>query len=133
MAIIRWHPWDSFEELSDRLSRVANQSDFAVDMFDDDKDAIVVYVSAPGIDPEKIDVHVQENTLRLSGTRNEKEEHKGKNYYHREIRRGTFERLLTLPHAVAADRATAKAEHGILKIILPKLVGKKSSRITVSR
>ena len=43
-----------------------------------------------------------------------------KNYYRKEIRRGSFYRSVPLPTKVDGDKASAVTEDGILKITIPK-------------
>ena len=65
----------------------------------ENKDAYVVRAELPGWKPEDIDITVEGNTLTLRGQMNEEVEQGDQNtrYHHREIRRGSFERSITLP------------------------------------
>ena len=51
---------------------------------------------------------------------NKKEEKKKKNHYTKEIRRGSFERVVQLPHTVEQEKVTAEYKNGVLKIKMPK-------------
>lgn len=91
----------------------------AVDMYED-KDDIVVETQLGGIDPEKVDISIENNVLTIKGESEKKSEVEEKNYYRKEIRRGSFYRSIPLPTKVDGDKASAVSEGGILKITVPK-------------
>src|SRR5579859_4006673 len=68
----------------------------------ENNDNFVVKAEMPGFKPEDIDVHIEGNTLVLSGKYEETNENgKKEGQYHvRERRQGSFERVLTLPTSV---------------------------------
>lgn len=92
----------------------------AMDIYETDKE-VIAEVNAPGYDPEKIEVSVKNGMLKVSGNMEEKKEEKDKNYWRKEIRKGSFERMTQLPAAVAEDKVDATYEKGILKIVMPKI------------
>jgi HSP20 family protein len=103
----------------------------AIDVFQDN-DALIVETSLPGIDPEKIDISVENDVLTISGETKEKKEVKREHYYHKEIRQGAFSRSVILPVAVKGSEAAAEYENGVLSITLPKAEEAKPKKITVS-
>lgn len=133
MSIIRWRPFEELEESFEDIEPFrANGWDLAADVYED-KDKIVVEMHLPGIDPNKVDIDVDENYLRISGSREESEEKKEKNFFKKEIRRGSFERVIPLPCAVESEKAQAECKEGTLKIILPKKQGKQPSKIQIKK
>lgn len=132
MAIIRWRPLD--EELDKFFEHFHTHAstDLAVDLYDED-DSIVAKVSLAGINPEKVDISVDDNLLRISGEREEDKEVEDKNYYYKEIRRGSFERIIPLPTAVVAEKTKAEMHDGILKIYLPKKKAVQASKVKIER
>ena len=50
----------------------------------------------------------------------QEEKSEDKNYYRREIRYGSFSRMIPLPAAVKADEADAKMKDGMVEITIPK-------------
>ncbi len=130
MPIIRWRPFTDVEELFDDFRMRWESLDLAVDVYED-KNNIVVEMNIPGIESENVDIEVEDNYLRICGSREEEEEKKEKHFYRREIRRGSFERVITLPAAVIADQAKAEFANGVLKVTLPKVKGKEPSKIKV--
>jgi HSP20 family protein len=123
MAIIRWRPFAVGQFLTEdfptiRLPKIGG--DLAVDVYEKDKN-IIAEMDLPGINPESLDITVEENYIRISGSREEKKEKEDKNYYHKEIQRGSFERTVRLPSNVKKEKAEAVFEDGTLRITIPKL------------
>lgn len=108
-----------FEELESAFDYLTRGWDLDADVSEDDGN-VIVEIHVAGINPDKIDVEVHDNLLRVSGTREEEKEKKGRHYFKREIRLGDFERVLMLPCDVNAEDAKATFEHGVLKIVLQK-------------
>ncbi len=91
----------------------------AIDMYED-KDNIIVETQLGGINPENVDISIENNVLNIKGESEKKSEIDEKNYYRKEIRRGSFYRSIALPTKVDGDGAKAVNEDGILKISIPK-------------
>ncbi|MEX0940260.1 MAG: Hsp20/alpha crystallin family protein [Candidatus Babeliales bacterium] len=130
MAIIRWRPLD--EAMESLLENLPSNSDLAVDLYDQN-DAVIVEMAVAGIDPDKVEISVEDNSLRIAGEREEKEEVEDRNYYRKEIKRGSFERYVALPTAVVPEETRAEFEDGILSIYLPKKKATKASKVKVER
>ena len=99
-------------------------------------DAFVVRAELPGIDPEAIDVTVEDNVLTVSGTRSfdevtESEENDVK-YRRREIFEGKFARKIRLNTEVDVEAVSAKSTDGILEITVPKLLSEQPRKVTVA-
>ncbi len=125
MSLIKWEPFDEFDRLfrniqPQLLGRDTTIGfDMAVDLYEDGKD-VVVEMNVPGLKSEDIDIEVEDTYLRISGRREEVQEKKEKNHYAKEIRRGSFERVVHLPDMVEQEATTAEYKDGVLKIRLPK-------------
>ena len=124
--------WDPFRELARGWDEDLASGDFvpAVDIYQD-QDNVIVEMDAPGIDPEKIDISVENDVLSVSGSREEKSEIKKENYYRKEIRSGSFARSVILPMQVKGNEAQASCKKGTLKIVLPKADEVKPKKIEV--
>jgi len=95
----------------------------------DRDDEVIVKAEVPGVDKKDLDISVTDNTVSIKGsTSHEEKEEKG-NYYHSEISRGSFSRVVPLPAEVDADKASSKFKDGVLELTLPK--AKKTKRHTV--
>ncbi len=132
MSLIRWDPFDElaslresmeklFEEFTTPRLRAATPSVWppAVDVYETATD-VVVRAELPGIDPKDVEIQVTEDTLTIKGQHKTEQEEKGRNYYMRELRSGSFVRTLTLPGNVQSDQAKAAYKNGILEICVPK-------------
>jgi HSP20 family protein len=136
MPLIPWRPFSDLEKFFDdddwllpvfpRLELVKP----AMNLKETDKE-IVAEVEAPGFNPENIEVSVEDGVLRVRGKMDEKKEEKEKGYWRREIRTGSFERAVKLPVAVKESAVEATYEKGILKIVMPKVETKPSSKVKI--
>jgi HSP20 family protein len=102
----------------------------AVDLYQTD-DEIVVQAALPGLKAEDVQISITGDLLTIKGEFKEKQETKQKAYHLREQRYGTFERTLSLPTEIVADKAKAEFENGVLTITLPKAEEVKPRTITV--
>ena len=124
MSLIKWTPFpfvDSYEEM-DKLMEwpgMGNSFTPAIDVYEDKGD-VVVEAPLAGIDPEKVEIAIENSILTIKGESEKKTEIDDKNYYRKEIRSGSFYRSVSLPAKVDGDKAVASYEKGILKIRVPK-------------
>lgn len=124
--------WDPFRDLMRGWDEDLVSGDFipAVDIYQD-KDNVIVEMDAPGINPDKIEISVENDVLTVSGSREEKKEVKKEDYYRKEIRSGSFARSVILPMQVKGEQAEASCKKGTLKITLPKADEVKPKKIAV--
>jgi HSP20 family protein len=102
----------------------------AIDMFQTEDD-VVVRAALPGIKADEVQINVSGEVLTLKGEMKHEEEKKDKAWHIREQRWGSFERSVSLPTSVVADKAKAEFENGVLTITLPKAEEVKPKTITV--
>ncbi len=102
----------------------------ALDIYQD-KDNVVAEIALPGVDPKKVDITIENDVLTVSGSTEEKEEVKREDYYHREVRTGSFSRSVVLPMAVKGNDTKAKYDKGVLVITMPKEESVKPKKIAV--
>ena len=102
-----------------RFSGIRNGFRPSVDcFFTDDPRQLVVIVEVAGVDPDSIELSVEERALTISGNRG-RPRVPGQVYQQAEIEYGHFERQIPLGHDVSAGAATAIYETGMLRITLP--------------
>lgn len=108
------------------------QSDFfpALDVYQD-KDNVVAELALPGIDPNQVDITIENDVLTVSGTTESKQEVKREDYYRKEVRTGSFARSVVLPMAVKGNDAQAHYDKGVLTITMPKEESVKPKKIAV--
>lgn len=92
---------------------------------------VVVRAEIPGVDPEKIDVSVTEESITISGEKEETEEREDESFYRSERRFGSFRRTIPLPASVDPDQVDAKFRNGVLRIEMAKATPSHSKKIRV--
>ncbi|MCH8162691.1 MAG: Hsp20/alpha crystallin family protein [Proteobacteria bacterium] len=149
MALVRYEPWN----LLDRLQREFNLQNLldpyarevegednsnvvtshwrpAVDI-KEEEDRFVIYADLPGVDPEDIEITMEQGVLTLKGERSEETTKEREGYKRVERVNGSFYRRFSLPDIADAERIEAKGKNGVLEITLPKQEKAKPKRITV--
>jgi HSP20 family protein len=127
--------------LEDRLGRMWGRTPFAItgeveewsvplDMREHDGQ-VVVEASVPGVDPEQLDVSIEDGVLTIKGETKSEREEKTENYLLKERRAGSFYRAVRLPESVDPEQAASQYENGVLRITLPKMPEKQPRRIKV--
>jgi len=96
-----------------------------------ENDALVVETPIPNVDPDKVEISVENDVLTVSGRTERKTETKREDYYRKEVREGSFSRSVILPMSVRSDQAEAVYKNGTLRITLPKMEKAKSKRIAI--
>jgi HSP20 family protein len=153
MNIVKWQrptltTWPSFGRLSDlrdeidrlfespltELTRTSNLLSGwtpALDVYED-KDNYTVKAELPGMKKEEIEVSLHEGSLSISGERKSESKHEDAEVYRAERFFGRFQRTVSLPSAVAADKVKAAYKDGVLTITLPKTEEAKPKHIDVA-
>ena len=139
MSVIKWTPFLDMEPFGDMEKFISDwpqvrggKSGFvpAVDMYED-KNNVIVETQLAGIDPENVNISIENDVLCIRGRGEKKSEVEDKNYYRKEIRRGSFYRSVQLPTHVDGDKAVAQADDGVLKITIPKAQETKPKSIKI--
>jgi len=103
----------------------------AIDVYEE-KDNYVVKAEVPGLKKEDIDISLQDGVLTLSGERKEEVKDESAEVYRTERFVGRFQRTLSLPRKVNADKITATYKDGVLTVVLPIAAEAKPKQITVA-
>lgn len=136
MSLIKWTPmsmWDPFEEMDQMMAWPGNRAKAFVPSIDvyQDNDNVYVETALAGVDPAKVDVNIENDVLTIKGSSERQSEVDDKNYYRKEVHRGSFYRSVALPTRVLGDEAKAEFKDGILKITAPKAAEVKPKSIKV--
>ena len=91
-----------------------------------------IKVELPGLKREEIGVSLQDGALVISGERKEEKISEGTEVHRQERFYGKFQRTLTLPTPVAADKVKAAYSDGVLTVTLPKAEEAKPKKIEVN-
>ena len=146
MAMQRWDPFSEMTSLRDAMSQLFERSlvtptgpfgrMFTAPMdVHAEGDNYVIEMALPGVKPDAVEISVLGNQLTVRGERPgaAQEQERGRQQLHRELPRGQFERTVTLPTEIDADKAEARFEHGMLHLTVPKVEAAKQRRITIQQ
>ena len=100
----------------------ANCTAPAINVKESDK-AYTVELAAPGMKKEDFNVHINDEgnlIIKMEQKQEHKEEDKSVRYLRREFSYSKYEQTLILPDDVKKDAISAKVEHGVLTVDLPK-------------
>jgi HSP20 family protein len=95
------------------------------------KEAFVVKMEVPGMEPGDIQVALQENMLTVKGEKKQEKEEKDERYHRMERSYGAFTRTVKLPVTVDASKVAAAFKNGVLSVTLPKTPAAKGTTIPV--
>jgi len=104
----------------------------AINVKETDK-AYIVELAAPGMKKEDFNVHINDEgnlMIKMEKKDEKKEEDKSARYLRREFSYTKFEQTLILPDDVEKDQISARVEHGVLTVELPK---QQQEQVKVSR
>ena len=95
-------------------------------------DDIVIITEAPGVRKSDLNIEVKDNTVRISGKKEPRYGGDRVSLHRRERPFGSFDRTLSLPVHVDADRVKAEVRDGILALYLPRAERSKPKTISIS-
>lgn len=135
MTMIKWtpllEPLDEMDHsLAELLPHSRNGFTPSLDVYET-KDEVVAEMPLPGVDPEHVDVSIENGVLTVQGRSERTREVDEKNYWRKEMKSGSFYRSISLPTAVVGDDAHATYEKGVLKISVPKAEGTKAKKVSI--
>lgn len=134
MNIVRYDPWHTMQQLQREMSSLFDRrftdddaslpvasSDWApaVDIKEEDK-RFLIQADIPGVDPEDIEVLMENGVLSISGKRQAEHEEEKEGYKRIERSFGSFVRRFTLPESANPDSIKAKSKNGSLEIVVEK-------------
>ena len=93
-------------------------------------DGYVLEVEMPGVNKENLEMWVENNELTITGRRSIPAVEG--TLIHRESRTENFRRTFELDPSIDAEKISAKIEHGVVSLTLPKAEQVKPRKITVS-
>ena len=143
MSLTHYEPWSLLNRFRRDLDTLANQHGAsndadsvynwvpAVDIAELD-DRFVLSADVPGVDPASIDISMADGVLTLRGERTRDDSEATNGARRIERRTGKFYRRFQLPDTVDTDSVSARSEHGVLSISIPKQAKPEPRRISVN-
>jgi HSP20 family protein len=102
-----------------------------VDIYENGE-SLVLKAELPGVNPDDVEIRVEDNTLYLKGERKFEKEVKEQNYHRVERSYGTFTRTFSLPNSIDADKVAASYKDGVLTLTMPKKEEAKPKTIKIN-
>ena len=143
MNLTKYNPWSLFDQpQQDRrrnLFSIFDDDDAniatagwtpSVDITENDEN-FTLMADIPGVDPEDIEVTMENGVLTVKGERKSEEKTEKDNYRRVERQYGMFYRRFALPETADADKIDAKSDKGVLKVTIPKKEGSHARHISV--
>jgi HSP20 family protein len=144
MVLRRWDPFQELRQMQENMDRLwhsfgqgegeaGNVENWAIPLdVVQQGDNIIVRASVPGVNPEDVDVSIENDILTIKGQTKEERERQEGNYLMRERRSGSFYRALRLPDTVDSDKAQPHYEHGVLSITFPRIESTRARRLQIT-
>lgn len=141
MAITRYEPFNVLTQLQRELNRFREGDEGnsriataewapAVDI-KEEEGRFIIHADIPGVNPEDIDVNMENGVLTIKGEKNTEAKTEKDNYKRVERIYGSFYRRFSLPETANNDAISAKAKNGVLEVVIPKREAVKPKKISV--
>ena len=101
----------------------ANCTAPAINVKESDK-SYIVELAAPGMNKQDFNVHINDEgnlVVKMEHKEEHNEEDKNVRYLRREFSYSKYEQTLILPDDVDKNNISAKVEHGVMTVALPKI------------
>ena len=132
--VVRWSPFRELNQLQQQMNRLF---DAAVDdrwngesvstslwapLVDvlETEDGIILKAELPGVNPESVDVRLENNVLTLKGERQFEGDPQKQRFPRAERPYGTFTRSFSMPAIMDEANIKAELKNGVLTVSLPK-------------
>jgi HSP20 family protein len=127
-SIVTFSPFQELHRFADMMDSMWDSEKFPggglsvpMDVWEQDG-KIFIKAAVPGVDPNRIELSVEEGVLTVSGEFSDEHEVQSDNrkMYHREMRYGRFTRSIALPEDADQDGIEAEYKNGFLTIQVPR-------------
>ncbi|MDP1689698.1 MAG: Hsp20/alpha crystallin family protein [bacterium] len=108
----------------------AGEGQLPVDVHQTGSD-IIIRAFVAGVRPDELNISISRDRVEIEGSRMEREQVSGPDYFTRELFWGSFSRLIMLPQEVDVESSSASAKDGLVTIILPKLDKARQTKLRV--
>lgn len=145
MSLVRYEPWNVLAQLQDEINRVFSNA-FSSDSsgataawvppvdITEYPNRFDLTVDLPGVDPDKVEITLENGVLTISGERPEPSASNGDDVVRTRTERGygRFYRRFVLPDTADAEGVRATGKNGVLSISIPKQARAMPRRIKVT-
>src|SRR5437667_12006003 len=143
-TLTRWEPFGATTSLQDQVNRLfsdvferkRDESSLtawapSVDIYETELE-LVVKADLPEVDPQNLDIRVENNILTIRGERKFEKKVNEENYLRVERAYGSFARSFTLANTVNSEAIKADYQNGVLTLTIPKKEEAKPKQIKVN-
>lgn len=98
----------------------------------EDANAYTMEVAVPGVKKEfcRVNINADGNLeVAIENKMEHKGEDKKEHYLRREFSYSNYQQVYTLPEDIVKDKISAKVEHGVLTIIMPKVTKEEEKKV----
>jgi HSP20 family protein len=127
--LVRFDPFRELDRVAAEFSQQARPWQMPMDAYRRG-DAFVVHLDVPGLDPNTIDLTVEQNTLTVTGGRAWPRA-EGDEVVIAERPQGTFSRQLLLGESLDTDRIAARYDQGVLTVTIPVTEQSKARKVEI--
>lgn len=92
---------------------------------------IVIRAFVAGVRPDELGISISRDMVVIEGSRMERSDITGGDYFTQELFWGSFARTILLPEEIDVDNSSASAKDGLLTVILPKLDKARQTKLRV--
>ncbi len=92
---------------------------------------IIIRAFVAGVRPDELSISIRRDMVEIEGSRAEREQVAGPDYFTRELFWGSFSRSILLPQEIDVEASSASAKDGLLTIVLPLLNKTKQTKLRV--
>jgi HSP20 family protein len=137
MSLSHFDPLVNLRAFEDAFTRVLSEPQSnrpwapSVDIFETENE-LVLKADVPEVDPNSIDVRVENQTLTIGGERPFQESRNGNKGFHRiERNYGKFVRSFAVPNTFDTEKIAAAYRNGVLTVTLPKKEAAKPRQVKI--
>ena len=143
--LAHWEPFREVERLQDEMNRLFERftplsegSIASIDFMpsaevDESSSEYHLKLEVPGMEAKDIEVEVTGKSVTIKGERKSESKTEDAGLIRSEFQYGKFERMLSLPGEVEAEKVKAEYKNGVLSLTLPKIPedGKKPFKVNI--
>ena len=142
--ITHWEPFRGIETLQremnrlfDRLMPTGNGEIRSLPFvpsaeLEETDNEIHLRLEVPGMEAKDLDVEVMDDAVLIKGERKSQSKTEEKGVIRSEFHYGKFERRIPLSAHVKTDQIEAECQHGVLNLIMPKVVAETPKAVKVA-
>lgn len=121
---------DTFRPINSPLSRLTSSTTAAINVEEFDN-RFEIKVTIPGLNPEDLDIQIEENILNISYNHNEDTTTSAGSMIRQEYSFYSFSRSIALPKNIDQESIQANSHNGILTVTVNKLPQSQPKKVAV--